>query len=131
MSCKYREECPSRTGWCEGPKQDFEKCIPFLIASQKRWNQEAVTQAMAAGGFRHELEVLRDDLDKSMRDVVNQMKTEADQDILLQLHVKYSVLRRQHEKVTEILNRKPKKETTSENLPEWQQAVIRHFTRVE
>ena len=131
MSCKYREECPSRTGWCEGPKQDFEKCIPFLITSQKRWKQEAVAQAMAAGGFRHELEVLRDDLDKSMRTVMLQMDSEKNQDIKVQLHVKYTVLRRQHENVTEILTRKPKAETESENLPEWQQAVIRHFTRVE
>lgn len=33
MSCKYKTECPSCTGWCEGPKQDFSKCVPFLITA--------------------------------------------------------------------------------------------------
>lgn len=32
MSCKYKNECPSYSGWCEGPKQEFERCIPFLIS---------------------------------------------------------------------------------------------------
>lgn len=32
MSCKYKNECPSYSGWCEGPKQDFARCIPFLIS---------------------------------------------------------------------------------------------------
>ena len=33
MSCKYKAECPSYSGWCEGPKQSFERCIPFLITA--------------------------------------------------------------------------------------------------
>ncbi|OUQ18613.1 hypothetical protein B5E80_17955 [Flavonifractor sp. An135] len=33
MSCKYKDECPSYSGWCEGPKQEFERCIPFLISA--------------------------------------------------------------------------------------------------
>lgn len=32
MSCKYKNECPSYSGWCEGPNQEFERCIPFLIS---------------------------------------------------------------------------------------------------
>lgn len=31
MSCKFKDECPSYSGWCEAPKQDFARCIPFLI----------------------------------------------------------------------------------------------------
>jgi predicted RNA-binding Zn-ribbon protein involved in translation (DUF1610 family) len=31
MSCRYKNECPSYSGWCEGPKQDFSKCVQFLI----------------------------------------------------------------------------------------------------
>ena len=33
MSCKYKNECPSYSGWCEGPKQDFSKCVEFLISA--------------------------------------------------------------------------------------------------
>lgn len=35
MSCKFKDECPSYTGWCEGPKHDFSRCIPFLINAVK------------------------------------------------------------------------------------------------
>lgn len=33
MSCRYKEECPSYSGWCEGPKQDFSRCVEFLITA--------------------------------------------------------------------------------------------------
>ncbi len=33
MSCKYKNKCPSYSGWCEGPKQDFSRCIPFLVTA--------------------------------------------------------------------------------------------------
>ena len=33
MSCRYKDECPSYSGWCDGPKQDFSKCISFLITA--------------------------------------------------------------------------------------------------
>ncbi len=33
MSCRYKNKCPSYTGWCEDPKQDFSKCVPFLITA--------------------------------------------------------------------------------------------------
>lgn len=35
MSCQFKDECPSSTGWCEGPKQDFSRCIPFLVSAVK------------------------------------------------------------------------------------------------
>ena len=31
MSCRYKNECPSYSGWCDGPKQDFSRCVEFLI----------------------------------------------------------------------------------------------------
>lgn len=33
MSCRYKDECPSYSGWCDGPKQDFSKCVEFLITA--------------------------------------------------------------------------------------------------
>ena len=33
MSCQFKDECPSYSGWCEGPKQDYSRCIPFLVAA--------------------------------------------------------------------------------------------------
>lgn len=33
MSCKYKSECPSASGWCEGPKQDFSRCVAFLVSA--------------------------------------------------------------------------------------------------
>lgn len=40
MSCQFKNECPSSTGWCEGPKQDFSRCIPFLVSTAKRLEEE-------------------------------------------------------------------------------------------
>lgn len=40
MSCKYKKECPSYSGWCEGPKQDFSKCVEFLITAYERVKEE-------------------------------------------------------------------------------------------
>lgn len=33
MSCKYKDKCPSYSGWCNGPKQDFYRCVEFLITA--------------------------------------------------------------------------------------------------
>lgn len=33
MSCKYKDRCPSYSGWCEGPKQDFSRCVEFLVTA--------------------------------------------------------------------------------------------------
>lgn len=35
MSCQFKNECPSYSGWCEGLKQDFSRCIPFLVSAVK------------------------------------------------------------------------------------------------
>lgn len=43
MSCKYKDECPSASGWCEGPKQDFSKCISFLISAVEHARNELDT----------------------------------------------------------------------------------------
>lgn len=29
--CLYKNECPSRSGWCDADKIDYARCIPFLI----------------------------------------------------------------------------------------------------
>ena len=80
MSCKYKSECPSRSGWCEGPQQHSERCVPFLISASKRfihesamqkeeterWKLEAQKQAAAAGEIRialaERLEAIRTDI---------------------------------------------------------------------
>lgn len=33
MCCKYADKCPSRSGWCNKPEQDYSVCIPFLITA--------------------------------------------------------------------------------------------------
>lgn len=40
MSCQFKDECPSYSGWCEGPKQDFANCVTFLIPAYKRLQSE-------------------------------------------------------------------------------------------
>ena len=52
MSCKYKSDCPANSGWCEGPQQDFARCIPFLVSSADHWRMEALKQTMAAGELR-------------------------------------------------------------------------------
>lgn len=38
--CRYKEECPSATGWCRSAKRDYEKCIPFIMQSYKNLETE-------------------------------------------------------------------------------------------
>lgn len=40
MGCRYKNECPSFTGWCEGPKQDFSKCVQFLITAYENTKKQ-------------------------------------------------------------------------------------------
>lgn len=44
MSCKYKSDCPSSSGWCEGPQQHYERCVPFLISAANRCIRESNTQ---------------------------------------------------------------------------------------
>lgn len=80
MGCKYKSDCPSSSGWCEGPQQYYERCVPFLIsaanrcihesteqkAETDRWKNEARKQAAAAGEMRivlaERLEEVRTDI---------------------------------------------------------------------
>lgn len=39
MSCRYKDECPSYSGWCKGPKQDFSRCVEFLITAYENEKQ--------------------------------------------------------------------------------------------
>lgn len=40
MSCQFKDKCPSYSGWCEGPKQDFSRCIPFLVSAVQNRDAE-------------------------------------------------------------------------------------------
>lgn len=80
VSCKYKANCPSSSGWCEGPQQHYERCVPFLIsaanrciresAKQKedadRWKLEAQKQAAETGemmiALAERLEAVRTDI---------------------------------------------------------------------
>ena len=33
MSCQFKDQCPSYSGWCERPDQDYARCIPFLVSA--------------------------------------------------------------------------------------------------
>ena len=35
MSCQFKNECPSYSGWCESPNLDFSRCIPFLVEAAR------------------------------------------------------------------------------------------------
>lgn len=53
MSCQYKDECPSYSGWCEGPKQDFSRCIPFLVfAVQTRDQRIRELEGGVSAGYR-------------------------------------------------------------------------------
>lgn len=40
MSCRYKNICPSYSGWCEGPKQDFSNCVSFLVTAYENIKEE-------------------------------------------------------------------------------------------
>lgn len=40
LSCQFKNECPSYSGWCEGPKQDFSKCVEFLVGAYNHLKNE-------------------------------------------------------------------------------------------
>lgn len=58
MSCQFKDECPSYSGWCEGVKDDFSRCIPFIINAVK--------------GARQENAALRERLDKKFKLIAQQ-----------------------------------------------------------
>ncbi len=47
MSCKYRNVCPSYSGWCEGPKQDFSRCVPFLLTAYENEKRKSSQKTIA------------------------------------------------------------------------------------
>ena len=42
MSCQYKSECPSASGWCERDEIDYSYCIPFILSAYKRAAETAV-----------------------------------------------------------------------------------------
>lgn len=57
MSCKFKDECPSYSGWCDGPKQYYSECVGFLINAYKRVKNET-----AHSGSMIKSDVLPDEL---------------------------------------------------------------------
>lgn len=47
MSCRYKDQCPSYSGWCEGPKQDFSRCVAFLITAYENEKYRRTSQITA------------------------------------------------------------------------------------
>lgn len=54
MGCKYKQDCPSSSGWCEGPQQHYERCVPFLISAANRYIRESDTQKAEAERWKLE-----------------------------------------------------------------------------
>lgn len=54
MGCKYKLDCPSSSGWCEGPQQYYERCVPFLISAANRYIRESNTQKAEAERWKLE-----------------------------------------------------------------------------
>ena len=54
MGCKYKLGCPSSSGWCEGPQQHYERCVPFLISAANRCIHESNTQKSEAERWKLE-----------------------------------------------------------------------------
>lgn len=54
MGCKYKSDCPSNSGWCEGPQQHYERCVSFLISAANRCIHESSTQKEDADRWKLE-----------------------------------------------------------------------------
>ncbi len=68
MSCKYKNECPSYSGWCEGTKQNFALCVQFLVGAydrEKARNKEEMPQEIQKeSNFFYVIEAGRDHVRK-------------------------------------------------------------------
>ena len=119
MSCKYKGECPSASGWCEGPKQNFERCIPFLVSSADRWKLEAQKQAAEAGEMRIALAVRLEELRTNMNKI-EQRREEEDKSVTKYLlGMKIETLREQAAWIESVLNQR--------KMPEWIRKVEGKF----
>ena len=54
MNCKYKLDCPSSSGWCEGPQQHYERCVPFLISAANRYISESAAHKEEAERWKLE-----------------------------------------------------------------------------
>lgn len=68
MSCKYKNECPSYSVWCEGTKQNFALCVQFLVGAydrEKARNKEEMPQEIQKeSNFFYVIEAGRDHVRK-------------------------------------------------------------------
>lgn len=83
MACRYKYECPSYSGWCEGLKQDFSKCTSFLITAYENQRKE---NEVLLRRFRHLLEsdtiALYDEVDPRTKEYMRDIK-ELDESVII------------------------------------------------
>ena len=155
MSCKYKPDCPSRSGWCEGPQQHYERCVPFLIsatnrcihesAAQKenadRWKLEAKKQAVETDHWKLEAQKqaaetgeimisLAERLEAVRTDIAVSEQLLLDEDSELDrviLQWKVSQKKSEAEWLERVLYGK---RTGGRSIPEWKAKVMERFERM-
>ena len=143
MSCKYKSDCPSNSGWCEGPQQHYERCVPFLIsaanrcihesAKQKedadRWKLEAQKQAAETGemmiALAERLEAVRTDIAISEQLLLDE-DNELDRVIMTW---KVSQKKSEAEWLERVLY--GKHTGAGHHIPEWKAKIMGRFERME
>ena len=64
MGCKYKSDCPSSSGWREGPQQHYDRCVPFLISAANRCIHESATQKKEAERWKLEAQKQASETDR-------------------------------------------------------------------
>lgn len=142
MGCKYKLDCPSATGWCEGPQQYYERCVPFLISAANRcinelsaqkaeadhWKLEAQKQAAETGemiiALAERLEAVRTDIAVSEQLLLDE-DNELDRVIL---QWKVSQKKSEAEWLERVLYGKHM--GAGQHMPEWKAKVMERFERM-
>lgn len=47
MACKWKEDCPSYSGWCEMDAQDYSSCIPFILSAYENLRHNLVVERLS------------------------------------------------------------------------------------
>lgn len=143
MGCKYKSDCPSSSGWCEGPQQHYERCVPFLISAINRcihessaqkaevehWKLEAQKQAAETGemmiALAERLEAVRTDIAVSEQLLLDE-ENELDRVILTW---KVSQKKSEAEWLERVLYGKHM--GAGHPIPEWKAKIMGRFERME
>ncbi|MCI7043330.1 MAG: hypothetical protein MR992_14635 [Lachnospiraceae bacterium] len=72
MGCKYKSDCPSSSGWCEGPQQHYERCVPFLISATNRCIHESAKQKAETDRWKIEAQKQAAEIDRWKLDAQKQ-----------------------------------------------------------